>query len=143
MNFDEYFIIKLGTPMVFHPTSSSMPNPVTFRNLLEILGYVEQQRGIDFNTYRANTIKRRLALRLQTLSMPDCDSYLQFLKEDPGEIDILIDTFFINVTRFFRTPFIFEVLYNFILPELVDTCENDTLRIRRSYGQENTGRRRQ
>lgn len=95
----------------------------------EILDYVGKQRGIDFSAYRASTIQRRLASRLQALGLPDHESYLRYLEQDPGEVDALIDTFTIKVTHFFRNPLVFEVLYNFILPDLVDTCKNDTLRI--------------
>lgn len=112
--------------MILNPKNISEVEPDRYR---EILDHVEKQRGIDFNAYRVSTMQRRLALRLQILGLSDYDAYCHFLKEDPGEIDALIDTVFINVTHFFRNPFVFEVLHNFILPDLVDTCKNDTLRI--------------
>lgn len=99
------------------------------REFQELLAYVQELRGIDFSAYRPSTIQRRLALRLQTLGMPDYVSYRRFLQEKPAELESLVDAFTVKITHFFRNPFVFEVLYNFILPDLVDKYKNDTLRI--------------
>ncbi|MEK6743297.1 MAG: protein-glutamate O-methyltransferase CheR [Nitrospirota bacterium] len=112
--------------MIVKPKNSNEVDPDLYR---EILDYAGKQRGIDFSAYRASTIQRRLASRLQALGQPDHEPYLRSLKQDHGEIDALIDTFLINVTHFFRNPLVFEVLHTFVLPELIGICKNDTLRI--------------
>ncbi len=99
------------------------------REFQELLAQVQELRSIDFSAYRPSTIQRRLALRLQTLGMPDYVSYRRFLQEKPEEVESLVDAFTIKVTHFFRNPFVFEVLHNLVLPELIETCKNDTLRI--------------
>lgn len=98
-------------------------------NLHTLLEYVRKLRAIDFNAYRPGTIKRRLEIRLSATGMPDYASYLQYIEENPKEIDALIDTLTIKVSHFFRNSFVFEVMKSFILPELIDTHRGDALRI--------------
>lgn len=112
--------------MILNNKKISKVNPDLYQ---EILDYAGKQRAIDFSAYRTSTMQRRLAMRLQALGMSDYGSYCCFLKQDPGEEDSLINTLTIKVTHFFRNPVVFEVLHNFILPDLIDVCKNDTLRI--------------
>jgi len=105
------------------------PKEHTIDEFQGILDYIKKIRGIDFNVYRTTTITRRLAGRLQTTEMPDYISYFQFLKEDPKEMEALIDAFTIKVSRFFRNPFVFDALRDFVLPELIETYKNSSLRI--------------
>lgn len=98
-------------------------------NLQGLLGYVKGQRAIDFSAYRPNTIKRRLDLRLSATGMPDYASYHKYIKENPDEIDALINALTIKVSYFFRNPFVFEALREIVLPELLDAFKNDVLRV--------------
>jgi chemotaxis methyl-accepting protein methylase len=98
-------------------------------NLHALLEYVRELRAIDFNAYRPGTIRRRLHLRLSATGMPDYASYHKYLMENPGEIDALIDSLTIKVSYFFRNPFVFEALHEFVLPEILDAFKDDTLRI--------------
>ncbi len=97
--------------------------------LYELLEYVKELRAIDFTAYRANTIRRRLERRLHATMMPDYASYYQYLKENPQEVDSLIEALTIKVSHFFRDPLVFEVLRSFVLPEVVLSHREDVLRI--------------
>jgi chemotaxis methyl-accepting protein methylase len=97
--------------------------------IYKLLEYVKGLRAVDFNAYKRETIKRRLERRLHSTGMPDYASYIQCLKENPEEIDLLIDSLTIKVSRFFRNPLVFEVLKEKVLPELVDSRKGETLRI--------------
>lgn len=97
--------------------------------LQDILNHVRELRGLDFNTYRIETIRRRLLLRLEKTGLPDLAGYLRYLRDEPPEIDALIDALTIKVSNFFRNPYTFEVLREFILPELLETLKNGGLRI--------------
>ncbi|MBI5641371.1 MAG: protein-glutamate O-methyltransferase CheR [Nitrospirae bacterium] len=97
--------------------------------LQEILTYVRDLRGIDFSIYRENTIRRRLMLRMQTTGRQDYASYLGYIREIPEELDELIDAFSIKVSHFFRNPFVFEVLRDFVLPDLIKDGGSSDLRV--------------
>ena len=95
----------------------------------ELLEYVRDRRAIDFNVYRPETIDRRLKLRLSATEMPDYASYLRYVNNTPSEIDNLVDSLTIKVSHFFRNPFTFETLRELVLPDILETFRNDTLRI--------------
>ena len=90
---------------------------------------MKEKRAIDFSAYKPGTIKRRIALRLLDTGMPDYNAYSRHLSADPVEIDRLLDALTINVSRFFRNPLVFEILKEFILPELIDAAPTGGLRI--------------
>ena len=98
-------------------------------DLVGILEFVKEKRAIDFSAYKPGTIKRRIALRLLDTGMPDYNAYSRHLSADPVEIDRLLDALTINVSRFFRNPLVFEILKEFILPELIDAAPTGGLRI--------------
>jgi chemotaxis methyl-accepting protein methylase len=94
------------------------------RCLSQILDYVRERRAVDFGLYRDQTIRRRLEHRLICAGVPDCSSYLAYLKGHQTEIDELIDSLLLKVSAFFRDPLVFEVLREFALPDLVDAFHN-------------------
>ncbi|MBI5075914.1 MAG: protein-glutamate O-methyltransferase CheR [Nitrospirae bacterium] len=111
----------MGTGMFTGNVSENQPEDA----LAEILNYVKKFRGIDFSAYRSNTIGRRLMGRLQSTGMPDYGSYAGLLRDDPKEIEKLVEAFTIKVSHFFRNPFTFEVLRDPILPELLESTKGE------------------
>ena len=98
-------------------------------NIAQILDYVKEHRAVDFNAYRPDTIKRRLDLRINSVGAPDYNSYLYCLKENPHEIEGLIDTLTIKVSHFFRNPFVFEAIARVVLPDFIERRNGDGLRV--------------
>src|SRR5208337_2991949 len=71
--------------------------------------------------YKRGTLLRRTERRIAMAAMDadDMPRYLELLRKDPGEIDLLAKDLFINVTSFFRDPKTFEQLAHTIVPDLV------------------------
>lgn len=88
-------------------------------DLIRILHYVRERRGLDFKAYQPGATNRRLALRMAALNLPDYPAYYRYLTENNQEIEALIDSLTIKVSRFFRNPFVFEALAALILPRLL------------------------
>jgi CheR methyltransferase, SAM binding domain len=60
----------------------------------------------------------------------DLNDYVQFLQENPKELETLYQDILINVTSFFRNPELFESLKQKIFPRLVkERTRNDPLRM--------------
>lgn len=110
-------------------TTDDVQSGIFPEGLRPILDYIKAFRGIDFNAYRPATIRRRIAFRLRAASAPDYTAYYEYLRTHPREIEELIDVLTIKVSHFFRNPFVFEVLKDFVLPELVETGRKETLRV--------------
>lgn len=97
--------------------------------LHSILRLLQERRAIDFSAYKPGTIRRRLEIRLLRTGTADYATYYQYLARHPAEMDLLLDTMTITVSRFFRNPFVFELLSDQILPGLMAASRNGGVRI--------------
>ena len=76
--------------------------PADEEGLAAILRLLRDQHGIDFSSYKLNTVVRRTERRLQLNRIDAVKDYLQRLEYDPVELDALYHDLLIGVTRFFR-----------------------------------------
>ncbi len=87
--------------------------------LHDVIERLRERFGKDFSSYRLTCLERRLALRISTLGLESPDAYLEYLNENPEEIEQLLDTVTIHVTEFFRDREVFDSLARDILPQVV------------------------
>lgn len=87
----------------------------------EILSLVLQHSDRDFHLYKTPTILRRIARRMEAKKLTRPDNYIQYLKKNPEEAQILADDLLVNVTCFFRDPNVFDYLGKELLPSLIKT----------------------
>src|SRR4029079_16496778 len=73
----------------------------------------------DFSLYKQGTLQRRIERRMAMAGIDNGAGYLQVLREDPGERELLAKDLLINVTHFFRDPAAFDLLGEQVIPELV------------------------
>jgi two-component system CheB/CheR fusion protein len=92
-------------------TAASDPLGVVYRML-------EQEFGLDFNHYKPSTVTRRIERRIQLALAGDIGEYVERLKRERSELDVLYRDLLIGVTRFFRNEEAFEVLEKRVLPEV-------------------------
>ncbi len=98
--------------------------------LRQILSLINLRHNTDFTYYKESTIKRRIHRRMIINKFTSSQLYLNFLKENIPEIDLLFQDLLIHVTNFFRDPHIFESLSNSLLPLLIERKkENEPIRI--------------
>ena len=73
----------------------------------------------DFTLYKPGTLLHRIERRMAMTGAgkDDVDRYLEILRSDPGELDLLAKDLLINVTSFFRDPAVFAALAEKILPD--------------------------
>ncbi|WP_394836159.1 response regulator [Pendulispora rubella] len=98
-----------------HPLSPE-PSPSSLQSVYRLL---EQEFAIDFTHYKPSTVTRRIERRLQLARAEHLDGYLERLKRERSELDILYRDLLIGVTRFFRNEEAFEVLEKRVLPEML------------------------
>jgi len=84
--------------------------------LTKIIMILRDFSGIDFSSYRENTILRRLERRVSINRFGTLDEYVLFLSESDKEKDILYRELLIGVTRFFRDVEAFDSIKKNILP---------------------------
>lgn len=84
-----------------------------------VLAYVSASRGLDLGSYRRPYLRRRIQARLHRVGLQSYCDYAQLLEADPLEVDRLLETLTINVTRFFRDPATWSVMREQVVPRLV------------------------
>lgn len=103
---------------------------VTDAQMQEIFALLENRTRHDFSDYKTNTLRRRIERRMNVHRMRKPQDYVQFLKNEAHEVDILFKELLINVTSFFRDPQAFEVLRCDVLPVYLRAVPRDyTMRI--------------
>ena len=75
--------------------------------------------GIDFASYKPDTVTRRLERRIGLSDIPGLDEYARRLAADPAELNLLYKDLMIGVTRFFRDEEGFARLGRDVLPALI------------------------
>lgn len=113
-----------------HPEPEG-PQPAS-AGLSDIIALLQQNTPHDFRLYKPGTLERRIKRRmgLAAIEAGDMPSYLQLLRDDPHERDLLAKDLLINVTRFFRDPQVFESLGKTVIPDLIRGLkEHQALRI--------------
>ncbi len=106
---------------------SAAPQNKTPDLLPEIVDLLRTKTGYDFTLYKPGTLHRRIARRMAMASLEsaDLDRYLEILRSNTGELDILAKDLLINVTKFFRDPRVFDLLAEQIIPELINRQPSD------------------
>jgi two-component system CheB/CheR fusion protein len=78
--------------------------------LSRVLSLIRQRTGHDFSQYKVNTIRRRVARRINVHHLDGLEAYVSFLRTHPLEVDTLFKELLIGVTSFFRDPEAFAAL---------------------------------
>ncbi len=97
-----------------HAESASMTEPL--HDVFEIL---QQRTTHNFSLYKPSTLHRRIERRMAVHTIATMERYVDFLRGNPQEIDLLFNELLIGVTSFFRDPAAWEHLANVALPELL------------------------
>ena len=89
--------------------------------LPEIIELLRVKTGHDFGFYKSGTLQRRIERRMAMAAIESdgMERYLEVLRSDTSELDLLAGDLLINVTSFFRDRQTFALLAEKIVPDLV------------------------
>jgi two-component system CheB/CheR fusion protein len=120
---------KLIDFLKFTPLNEINIEPTTDSSVEEIISLLRYQIGHDFSMYKKSTLMRRIERRKVIHGFEDIKKYVQFLKKNPPEVEILFNELLIGVTSFFRDAAVWQKLKEEILPEYIkDLPDNYALR---------------
>jgi two-component system, chemotaxis family, CheB/CheR fusion protein len=100
--------------------------------LNSVLQFINKERGIDLHSYRQNFTLRHLRSRIAGSKSANPQEYIDYLRENPKEIDLFLGELSINVTHFFRDARVFDAFQN-ALTELIDRKRNNRLKLIRIW----------
>jgi two-component system CheB/CheR fusion protein len=118
-----------------HPVLSDEPSEQAIsdsRNgtaIQKILMMLRSQTAHDFSLYKKNTITRRIDRRIALHQLADYSHYVNYLRENPHELNALFNELLIGVTKFFRDAGAFEALRQKLFLSLKHKAEGDPVRV--------------
>ncbi|MBC3541037.1 PAS domain-containing protein [Rufibacter sp. H-1] len=97
----------------------------------KIFDLIRNKTGHDFSLYKRNTIFRRIERRMNSHQITQFSEYVQYLQDNPLEVEQLFKELLIGVTKFFRDAEAFALLEEKYLPQLLLHKEDgDYVRVR-------------
>ena len=100
------------------------------QHLAKICTLLRARLGHDFREYKESTLIRRIQRRMQVLHIEDVPEFIERLRADPGQLELLFRDFLIGVTHFFRDAPAFAALEREVIPRLLrNNTSGDPLRI--------------
>ncbi|MBK5240313.1 chemotaxis protein CheB [Clostridium sp.] len=95
-----------------------------------IIVMIRAHTGHDFSSYKRSTIQRRIERCMGIHQIDNIESYVDFLKDNPSELNLMFKEFLIGVTSFFREQAEWELLKDKVIPALLNQREpTDTIRV--------------
>jgi two-component system CheB/CheR fusion protein len=120
----------LNHPILSEQADDQTKFEIANANSIEkILMLLRSHTGHDFALYKKSTITRRIDRRIAFHQLFDYAGYVNHLRENPQEIDILFNELLIGVTRFFRDEQAFEALKPLMLERLSLKNNDDPIRV--------------
>ena len=98
---------------------AALPDDKTDKLLTTIIELLRSRTSQDFAHYKKSTLLRRIRRRMALAGVEGIDDYLEKLRKDGAELELLAKDLLIHVTSFFRDPAVFEALAKSIIPDLV------------------------
>jgi two-component system, chemotaxis family, CheB/CheR fusion protein len=87
--------------------------------LTDIIDFLRTKTTHRFAAYKAGTLRRRIERRIAMAVGTDTCGYLDLLRKNPAEVQLLAKDLLINVTSFFRDPNAFAILAKDMIPGLL------------------------
>ncbi len=113
-------LMELQQSFIISPDDKLTPKNKTDEDgFRQILALLRVRAGVDFSYYKQTTVRRRIIRRMVILHLETITDYLDYLKKNKPELDILFQDLLIPVTSFFRDTITFESLCETVFPEII------------------------
>lgn len=118
-------------PQADRPSSAAPADQAEPANpeLAALLPLVLQATGIDFSSYKEDTLLRRLEKRKSTLGIADSNDYLARVRRQPEELKTLQHLFLVSVSSFFRDRDSFRELERTLAIMVANKPDGEPIRV--------------
>ncbi|MCF2444035.1 ATP-binding protein [Dyadobacter sp. CY345] len=89
-------------------------------NVGTIIELINHELPLDFSDYKHSTILRRIKRRAASNNFGELGGYIEFIKANPGELEVLAKDFLISVTGFFRDTESFKFIESQVVPAIIE-----------------------
>ena len=120
----------INHPILADEATEQARNDIQNGNAIQkILMLLRSHTGHDFGLYKKSTITRRIDRRVAYHQLPDYLTYVNFMRENPPEIDLLFNELLIGVTKFFRDALAYQSLKDKLYHLLKNKKVDDPIRV--------------
>ncbi|GAA0541231.1 two-component system CheB/CheR fusion protein [Rhizomicrobium palustre] len=114
-------LIRYAKGLGARPQAQAAAQEDTDDRLPEIIELLRTKTAHDFSLYKPGTLRRRIDRRMGMTvgGSGEIGRYVDLLRRDIKELDLLAKDLLINVTSFFRDPKVFDLLAEKIIPDLI------------------------
>ncbi|WP_420266153.1 chemotaxis protein CheB [Candidatus Magnetominusculus dajiuhuensis] len=113
---------RASATAVEEPVESSISRQQRLE-LEQLLRQVADATGIDFSSYKEETLIRRLEKRKSVLGVASADAYQGLIRRDPEELHMLQRLFLVSMSSFFRDRASFSVLMRVLAAHIKDKMD--------------------
>jgi len=99
------------------------------RELEQLQRQVLEATGIDFSSYKEETLLRRLEKRKEAMGVATADAYQALIRRDPHELHALQHLFLVSMSSFFRDRDSFLSLERAMATRIVDKQQGVPVRV--------------
>jgi len=99
------------------------------RELEQLQSQVLEATGIDFSSYKEETLMRRLEKRKEAMGVATADAYQALIRRNPHELHFLQHLFLVSMSSFFRDRDSFLALERALAARIVDKQQGVPVRI--------------
>lgn len=120
--------VKMNTAQV-NITEEDPVSDEMHKELALLLHQVLDATGIDFSSYKEETLIRRLEKRKKIVGTESASAYQAFIKRQPKELYILQNLFLVSKSSFFRDRDSFRILEKALSEMILDKRVGDAIKI--------------
>jgi chemotaxis protein methyltransferase CheR/two-component system CheB/CheR fusion protein len=121
-------MFSTGSTALLCPAPSSS-RAASNRHLPALLQNVFEATGIDFSSYKEETLLRRIDRRMATLKIINFERYLVYIEQYPDELKTLQHLFLVSLSSFFRDSRAFAVVKKHLAETVEQKAPGETIRI--------------
>lgn len=85
----------------------------------DIVKELKQRHAVDLDSYESYFLLKKIKSRMDSLDITVPGKYLAHFRKDSGEALLLMYEIGINVSLFFRNPFIYSIIEQQLLPSMI------------------------
>jgi chemotaxis protein methyltransferase CheR/two-component system CheB/CheR fusion protein len=116
-------------PAVLPATTIAPASTAEQQELEQLLRQVLNATGIDFSSYKEETLLRRIDKRKATLGVSSAVAYQSLIRTQPDELKVLQHLFLVSVSSFFRDRESFQVLKMSLAKRLAGKPPGEPVRV--------------
>ncbi len=90
-----------------------------------IISFLREKAPCHIHGFKPDFMERCISRRMKDKNIQEIEAYYNYLLENREELEQLVQGLIVPVSRFFRNPVVFETIFSYILPFLLEKKKNN------------------